>query len=185
MFERFTADARQVVIAAQEQARSLRHPVVGTEHLLLGLLDDPTTVAGQYLRGCDLELDQTIRDIGRLIDCDPDSEAQAAALETIGIDLDRVRSAVEAAFGEGALERSARGGRPARRHTRFSPRAKSVLELSLREALRLKDGHIGPEHVLLGLLREGNGVACMILADHDIDHGAVETYLRNRRRQAS
>jgi hypothetical protein len=58
---------------------------------------------------------------------------------------------------------SCRGARPRLGHIPFTPRAKKVLELSLREALALKDRHIGTEHLLLGLIREGEGLAMLIL----------------------
>ena len=74
---------------------------------------------------------------------------------------------MEASFGPGALQwhpdPSCRGARPRLGHIPFTPRAKKVLELSLREALALKDRHIGTEHLLLGLIREGEGLAMLIL----------------------
>ena len=81
-------------------------------------------------------------------------ELDAAALATIGIDLDAVRKSVEEAFGPGALpgRRRCRRGRRAG-HVPLSPRAKRALELSLREALAQGDRQIGPEHILLGLAR--------------------------------
>ena len=82
--------------------------------------------------------------------------------------MEHVRARVEESFGPGALERalvgSCRGGRT-RWYLPFSPRAKKVLELSLREARHLRDSSIGPEHILLGLLREGQGLGAQALAD--------------------
>ena len=86
----------------------------------------------------------------------------AAALRAIGIDLDEVRRHLEETFGEGALERVTwkRGRRwrkrcdgPSIGHIPFTPRAKKVLELALREALALQHKRIGTEHILLGLIR--------------------------------
>jgi ATP-dependent Clp protease ATP-binding subunit ClpC len=79
----------------------------------------------------------------------------AQALEGLGISLDRVRSQVEAIVGRG---QGAQAG-----HIPFTPRAKKVLELSLREALQLGHDYIGTEHILLGLIREGEGVAAQVL----------------------
>jgi ATP-dependent Clp protease ATP-binding subunit ClpA len=87
-----------------------------------------------------------------------DGEGIAAlALDRIGIKLDTVRQQVEQIVGTG--KQRTRSG-----HIPFTPRAKKVLELSLREAIRLGNNYIGPEHILLGLIREGEGVAAQILA---------------------
>jgi hypothetical protein len=77
------------------------------------------------------------------------------ALTELGISLDAVRAQVEAEIGQGS---EAPGG-----HIPFTPRAKKVLELSLREALALGHNYIGTEHILLGLIREGEGVAAQVL----------------------
>jgi ATP-dependent Clp protease ATP-binding subunit ClpC len=79
----------------------------------------------------------------------------AKALESLGISLDAVRNQVEEIIGQG---QSAPTG-----HIPFTPRAKKVLELSLREALQLGHNYIGTEHILLGLIREGEGVAAQVL----------------------
>jgi ATP-dependent Clp protease ATP-binding subunit ClpC len=79
----------------------------------------------------------------------------ASALASMKISLDAVRHEVEGIIGEGKA--------PPRGHIPFSPRAKKVLELSLREALQLGHNHIGTEHILLGLVREGEGVAAKVL----------------------
>ena len=79
----------------------------------------------------------------------------ARSLESLGISLDAVRQQVEEIIGRGQQAPS--------EHIPFTPRAKKVLELSLREALQLGHGYIGTEHILLGLLREGDGVAAQVL----------------------
>ena len=79
----------------------------------------------------------------------------AKALESLGIAVERVREQVEEIIGQG---QQAPGG-----HIPFTPRAKKVLELSLREALQLGHNYIGTEHILLGLIREGEGVAAQVL----------------------
>jgi ATP-dependent Clp protease ATP-binding subunit ClpA len=124
MFERFTDQARRVVVLAQEEARLLNHNYVGTEHLLLGLIHEGQGVA-------------------------------AKALELLGIRLEAVRAQVEEIIGQGQMAPTG--------HIPFTPRAKKVLELSLREAKQLGHNYIGTEHILLGLLREGEGVAAHVL----------------------
>ena len=79
----------------------------------------------------------------------------AKALESLGISLDAVRQQVEEIIGQGQQAPSG--------HIPFTPRAKKVLELSLREALQLSHNYIGTEHILLGLIREGDGVAAQVL----------------------
>ncbi|MEV0005781.1 Clp protease N-terminal domain-containing protein [Micromonospora sp. NPDC050980] len=112
--------------------------------------------------------------------------ADAAALREIGIDLAAIVARIEESFGPDALREAAPRPRRwwRRRHDggRFSPRARKVLELSLREALRLRHRHIGTEHILLGLLREGDGLGAQVLteagADLDDLRRRVEAALR-------
>jgi hypothetical protein len=130
MFERFTERARQVVVLAQEEARTLKHSYIGTEHILLGLLREEEGVA-------------------------------ARVLESLDITVERVRAQVVRIVGSG--EEVTSGQIP------FTPRAKKVLELALREALNLDDDYIGTEHILLGLLDENTGVAARILVDFEAD----------------
>jgi ATP-dependent Clp protease ATP-binding subunit ClpC len=84
-----------------------------------------------------------------------DEGVAAKALESLSIRLEAVRRQVEEIIGQ--------GGSPPSGHIPFTPRAKKVLELSLREAMQLGHNYIGTEHILLGLLREGEGVACQVL----------------------
>src|SRR5271167_4892417 len=130
MFERFTERARQVVVLAQEEARTLKHNYIGTEHILLGLLREEEGLA-------------------------------ARVLESLEITVERVRGQVVRIVGSG--EEVTSGQIP------FTPRAKKVLELALREALSLGHNYIGTEHILLGLVRENEGVAARILLDFDAD----------------
>ncbi|GAA2866443.1 Clp protease [Actinoplanes cyaneus] len=194
MFERFTQSARAVVTGAKDQARELGHPVIGTEHVLLSLLTVDSG-AGAVLRQAGVDRDavraavvQHVGDQGdETVVADRDAE-DAAALKAIGIDLDAVRAAIEENFGAGALHLP----RPAPKkrgifgklysgggggHTPFSSRNKKVLELSLREALRLKHKFIAPEHIMLGVIREGRGLAMQILAEQEIDVERLRTDL--------
>ena len=89
----------------------------------------------------------------------------AKGLESLGISLEAVRSQVEELIGQGASSPSG--------HIPFTPRAKKVLELSLREALQLGHNYIGTEHILLGLIREGEGVAAQVLVKLGADLSRV------------
>jgi len=128
MFERFTDRARRVLVVAQEEARLLDHDYIGTEHILLGLLQDED-LGGHLLAGRGLTHEET---------------------------RERVRAA-------GKAGKYSPGG-----HIPFTPRAKKALEISLREALALGDNFIGTEHLLLGLLREGQGLAAEILHEQGL-----------------
>jgi hypothetical protein len=136
MFERFTERARQVVVLAQEEARTLGHSYIGTEHLLLGLLREHEGLA-------------------------------ARVLESLGIELGRVREEVVRSVGTG--EETVAGRLP------FTPDAKKVLELALREALNLHHSYIGPEHILLGLARDDGGVAIGVLAYLNADSEKIRS----------
>ena len=108
---------------------------------------------------------------------EPDLDADALA--TLGIDLDAVRERVERTFGAGALARGrCRRGLMPRGALPFTARAKKALELSLREAIAMGDDHIGSEHLLLGLAREGDGVAGRILRSRGVDRDTVRAALQ-------
>ncbi len=130
MFEQFTERARQVVVLAQDEARTLKHNYIGTEHILLGLLREEEGLA-------------------------------ARVLDSLDITVEEVRAQVARIVGQG--DEVTTGQIP------FTPRAKKVLELALREALSLGHNYIGTEHILLGLVREKEGVAARILLDFDAD----------------
>ncbi len=135
MFERFTDRARQVTVLAQEEARMHNHDNIGTEHILLALVQEGHGVAAQ-------------------------------TLESLGITQEAVRQQVEEIIGPG--QQAPRGG-----HIPFTPRAKKVLQLSLREAMQLGHAYIGTEHILLGLIREGEGVAAQVLVRLGADRDRV------------
>lgn len=126
MFERFTERAREVVVLAQDEARTLRHDYIGTEHVLLGLLLEEEGLG-------------------------------ARVLESLGVTLEQTRERIRAIVGEGEP------GEPVTGQIPFTPRAKQTMELALREALSLGNKYIGTEHILLGLVRVGEGVGVDIL----------------------
>jgi ATP-dependent Clp protease ATP-binding subunit ClpC len=125
MFERFTDRARRAVVAAQDEARMLGHNHIGSEHLLLGLLD--------------------------VLDDD-----QADALAEAGVTVEAARAQVVELAGP-------RSKLPAGPPVPFTPRAKKVLELSLREALDQNSGYISTEHILLAVMRDSDDLGAQIL----------------------
>ena len=191
MFERFTQGARSAVTGAQIRARELGHRVIGTEHVLLALVEEEGGTVAAILCGLGVDGEAVrsaiVRHVGeRTGEPGPDRDAEdAAALKAIGIDLDAVRAAIEENFGAGALRlprpapkkrglfgrfhhSHADAPRP-RGHIPFSPRAKKTLELSLREAIRLKHNFIAPEHILLGIIRDAGGLGMLILTERGLD----------------
>lgn len=167
MFERFTRSARVAVVVAQEEARMADAPRIDVEHVLLGVLHRPDPDLREMLAGVGL----TVEDARTRLRPQPLGDDDAAALKSIGIDLEAVRASLEASFGPDALDRDvpeSRRGWFGRRtgHISFTPGAKKVLELSLREAMYRKDSSIRAEHVLLGILRSPSPVARSIVEAH-------------------
>jgi len=171
MFERFTKHARQVVTDAQKEARKLGHDYIGTEHLLLAMLAAPEAASGRVLTRHGLTYQAATDTVRRLLKEDQDLDAEL--LGEIGIDLNAVKEKVEAAFGTGALDRPARRRRPLLGHMPFTGRAKKVLELALREAIALKHDFIGDGHILLGMLRERDGIGARAIAESSLDAAAL------------
>ncbi|GAA4083538.1 Clp protease N-terminal domain-containing protein [Actinomadura miaoliensis] len=172
MFERFTKDARAVVVLAQEEAaRELGHRHIGPEHLLLALVQDAGP-AGRALRGHGLEAHDLRSRLARTTTGGDPLDPEA--LRSIGIDLDAVRQAAEESFGAGALDAPPGRWRPGRRsHVPFTKGAKKSLELSLRHALRLKHKSIGTGHILLGVLHDEDNPAVSILKTSGVDVDAL------------
>ncbi|MGA2801053.1 MAG: ATP-dependent Clp protease ATP-binding subunit [Verrucomicrobiota bacterium] len=127
----FTPRAQQVLQLARKEADRFNHNVIGTEHLLLGLVKLGQGVA-------------------------------VNVLQKMGLDLETVRMEVEKQVGTGP-DQKVIGNIP------YTPRVKKVLDLARREAKSLNHTYIGTEHILLGLLREGDGVAARILRSLDVD----------------
>ena len=126
-----------MLVHAQEEARLLNHNFIGTEHILLGLIDEGEGVA-------------------------------AKALKSLDISLEAVRQKVAETIGRAGT--SSAGSPP------FTPRSKKVLELSLRESMQLGHNYIGTEHILLALVREGEGVGAQVLVD--LGAGLAEVRVR-------
>ena len=123
---RFTERAQKVILYAQEEARRLNHNVIGTEHILLGLIREGDGVA-------------------------------ARVLTSMGVDIKDVRSQIEMMIGTGPFAIQGPIG--------YTPRAKRVMELAMDESRKLGHNYVGTEHILLGLIREGEGVAAQVLSN--------------------
>ncbi|MEM6570301.1 MAG: ATP-dependent Clp protease ATP-binding subunit [Planctomycetota bacterium] len=125
MFDRFTDRAKKVMNLARQEAQRFNHEYLGTEHILLGLVQEGSGVA-------------------------------ANVLKNMGIDLNKIRMEVEKIVKTGP-SMVTMGQLP------FTPRAKKVLELSMEEAGNLGHNYIGTEHLLLGLIKENEGIAAQVL----------------------
>ncbi|WP_066898076.1 Clp protease N-terminal domain-containing protein [Mycolicibacterium houstonense] len=170
MFERFSRQARVAVVLAQEEARELQANDIRPEHILVGVLQSSGRELSALLAGFGLT-SEVVR--AELVAADaPGDESfdgDAEALQSIGIDLRAVRANVDHTFGAGAFDNALRStGRRRRRrgHLPFTKPAKKVLELALRESLAHKDGYIGCEHILLGILRGGDDRAVGLITEH-------------------
>ena len=101
----------------------------------------------------------------------------ALTLDSLGIELGNVRAYIEREVGQGDKAPSG--------HIPFTPRAKKVLELSLREALQLRHNYIGTEHILLGVVREGEGLAARAIVDGGVELGELRHRVLNRLSQGT
>ena len=138
MYGKFTERAQKVLVLARDEAKSVNYPNVGTEHLLLGLLQEGESVAAKVLSALGINAENVAEAVSQLVEAS-DEEFQ----------------------GEPAL----------------TARAKKVLELSLDEARRMGNNYVGPEHLLLGLIREGEGVAARILNAAGADYRRLRTMI--------
>ena len=174
MLQRFSYECRRVVDRAQEQARQLGHPFLGTEHVLLAMLDEADAYPVAALRSSGADADDIRRCILSLIG----GRLDAAALTSLGIDLQSVREVAEKHFGVGALE-TTRRPTPIKGHLPPTRRVKTVLELSARSARRLGQQTIRAEHLMLGILDDGGGVAIRALKDAHVGIPALRLDIAN------
>jgi ATP-dependent Clp protease ATP-binding subunit ClpA len=173
MLERFTKAAREVVERTQQIAIESRASQVRPEHLFAALLWDDGCLAVRVLnaQGGTTERLHAELDRRRARYVDGLDDADAEALRSIGIDLEEVVRRMN----DGDSEPSDRKrNRFSRVHIRFSRPSKKVLELALREAVALHHNYIGTEHLLLGLVREGD----VIVRDTLVAAGVDTTTLR-------
>ena len=124
-FDKFTDKARKVLVLAQDEARGLHQPYVGTEHILLGLIQEKEGLAAQALERLNINYDAVVQAIRQVVTIDESADVSG--------------------------------------HLSFTPRVKRVLENSLREAMQMGQSYISTEHLLLGIVREGEGTALDVL----------------------
>ena len=148
MFERFTADARLAVIEAQMVARQSGSVEIRPVHLLAGLVKTDVPLLAEL----GISAEEVAAELARTRRRGGVSEADAEALTEFGIDVEQIVERIEQTHGEGAL--AGRFGPAKRGHIPFTSQSKKTLELSLKEAVRLGDKHLGQEHILLALAQQ-------------------------------
>ena len=125
MFDRFTDRAKKVMSFARQEAQKFNHEYIGTEHILLGLVQEGSGVAANVLKNMSIDLEKVRHEVEKIVKTGP-------SMVTMG-------------------------------QLPFTPRAKKVLELSMEEASQLSHNYIGTEHLLLGLIKENEGIAAQVL----------------------
>ena len=174
VYDRFTELTKRAMVGARDAATALGHDFIGTEHLLLGLAQT-AGVASEALRAHGIELgqlrDETVRELAA--DGVPATRGQAAkdALSSLGIDLAEIRRRADENFGPDAFKYP----RPA-----FSLQAKKAVQASLQQAIELGQQRIDTEHLLLGILTQGDGVAIQVLATLGVDADALRRSVLER-----
>jgi ATP-dependent Clp protease ATP-binding subunit ClpA len=196
MFERFTQNSRDVVISAQQLARQFGSVMIGTEHLLLAALHTSEN-SRLALQQFGVTKESVTIAIGEPMLV---SDADRQALASIGIDVDEITSRWQDVFDHVPLPHMESESNTPRRsfsplwprrmtpqieaaeakHRPFTPRAQRCVELSLREALRLKHHCIEPEHILLGILREGSEFACQIISRYEVNFAELTKALEHQ-----
>jgi ATP-dependent Clp protease ATP-binding subunit ClpA len=165
MFDRFTDQAREVVVVAQEEAIAAGHPWLGTEHLLVAMLRGEEDVPAEALGSLGVTSENIRADLMDAVGT-PDRPTAGPldrrALETIGIDVEEIRRRLEDSFGPGALEGTKAWKEM--RCLRLDPTTKKVLQVALREAIRLGEKRVRPEHILLAIVRVQDCLAAQLLA---------------------
>ena len=146
-FDKFTDKARKVLVIAQDEARTLHQPYVGTEHILLALIKEKDGLAAQALERLNVHYDDVVTAIKQIVTIDPDADVSG--------------------------------------HLGFTPRVKLVLENSLREAMQMGQSYISTEHLLLGIVREGEGTAIEVLGRLGVSGDAVRSALNDLVGQSS
>lgn len=140
-FDKFTDKARKVLVLAQEEARALHQPYVGTEHVLLALLKEKEGLAAQALDHLSVTYEAALTCVQQLIKGDASTDVSG--------------------------------------HLSFTPRVKRVLENSLREAMQMGKSYISTEHLLLGIVREGEGTAIDVLRKLGVEGDAIRSSLND------
>jgi ATP-dependent Clp protease ATP-binding subunit ClpA len=168
MFDKFTDLAKRSIVLSQDEAISLGHDFIGTEHLMLGLVGVPEGIAGQVLNERGITAEAVRAEAVRILEAAnvPATGGRAAteALATIGIDVDEIRRRAEENFGPGRFYFP----RPA-----YTEDAKTALKYTLREATALGHDDIGTEHMLLGLIAADQGAGIQTLTALGTDPAAL------------
>ncbi|HEY6284956.1 MAG TPA: Clp protease N-terminal domain-containing protein [Ktedonobacteraceae bacterium] len=166
-FRNFTERASHVMALAVDEALRLEHNYVGTEHMLLGLVSEGEGIAARVLSDFGIELDKTRNEISSIL-----KQGQEKS--------NPVLSKIKTAMMQGEIVLAGR-------QAVLTRRAKKVIELAVDEARLLGHQYIGSEHLLLGILREGEGLAVGVLENLGIDLGKVrsETLQMCKRADAS
>ncbi len=175
MLERFAQTARQAVIDARQEAARAGQDRVRSEHVLLGLLQEPGPAA-DALTAAGVDADSLRARLPRG-DHEVPADLDADALSTLGIDLDAVRRAADAAFGPGALDRARVTGR---RRLPFAPDARQTLAGAARQAVQLSHRQITSGHLLLGILDQKRNGALTMLARAGTDVAALRADVLRR-----
>ncbi|HEY2059862.1 MAG TPA: Clp protease N-terminal domain-containing protein [Amycolatopsis sp.] len=177
MFERFTIDARMAVVEAQIVARELGSREISPQDVFAGLARTENGDARRLLEQLGVSQAELLAELERIRRRGGISDADVEALTEFGIDVDQIVERIEQTHGEGAL---AGGGKRGRRgHIPFTGEAKKTLELSLREAVKLGDKHLGQEHMLLALVQQKGAVADL-LAARGVDYLSVRRAVGQR-----
>jgi ATP-dependent Clp protease ATP-binding subunit ClpA len=168
VLERFTAAARQAVVDARNEAGRAGQDKIRSEHLLLGLLDEPGQAA-DAMSAAGLALEDLRARVPRGTHPGP-ATLDADALAGLGIDLDAVRRATDATFGHGALDNVLI---PGRKRLPMADDARQSLAGALRHAVRLGQKQITSGHILLGIIDQRRNGALTVLAEAGADIGAL------------
>ncbi len=175
MFERFEPAARQVFVDARDEASRAGQDKIRSEHMLVGLLREPgpaadaLTAAGLELAELRARLPRGGADAGGSLDAD--------ALSLLGIDLDSVRRATDAAFGPGAIDRVAVPGRP---RLPIADDAKQSLAYAVRQAQQLGQRTISSGHMLVGIIDQRRNGALTVLTQAGADLAALRADVMRR-----
>ena len=170
MFERFSSAARLVVVNAQLAARAAGANEIDSPDLLVALLRVQDETTSRVLAGHVLPADELAGELDRARRRGGLSDDDAAALSTLGVDVDSVIRSVEASLGEQAMVMPGRRRRAG--HIPFTTEAKQTLAQGLREALHRKHKQIGTEHLLLALLGR-TSIAADALTARGVTYDAV------------
>jgi len=158
-----TPRAEKVIELAVDEARRLGHHYIGTEHLLLGLVREGEGIAAGVLESLGVNLEKVRAETVRV-------------LAQLGPSASAMEDATESAEGMGnGSEQGAQPGRGPDRFDKFTDRARKVLTLAQEEATHFNHNYIGTEHLLLGLVHEGEGVAAKILSNLGVELNRVRS----------